>query len=99
MFRTTLGGHGCDLLAELVDRGRMTRPLLHEAFQLCIPLLAFKVEGVPALMILIQILTLQLLVAHAYPLLELSNGGLYVGYPAFRPPQPLTSSRRSGPGA
>jgi hypothetical protein len=44
------------------------RPLLQKAFQLRVPLLAFEVEGMPALMLLVQILLLELPIALVYAL-------------------------------
>jgi hypothetical protein len=55
-------------LAEFVNCPCVTRPLLQKAFQICVPLLTFEVEGMPARMLLIQFLSRELPIALVYAL-------------------------------
>ena len=67
----------------------LSRPCFHQALEILVPLLAFEVERMPALMILIELGAGQFSITCTHLYFQCSNGGFKLHHTTFRPAQCL----------
>ena len=67
----------------------LSRPFFHQALESLVPLLAFEVERVPALMILIELGAGQFRITCTHLCFQCCNGGFKLRHSTFRPAQRL----------